>query len=140
MKRLETERTNELGELFFCAIYHVKSYWVAGTVDAVTASRIKKEIGLNLKGYRIVLYSEGLTHLLNRHYSESVKKQRGVRYKDIGRIGNVINRYNTVEYSKRTDRLVFKRRFPDGTLFLVVEIDHVNKVLSGITLWIRIGY
>ena len=138
MKRLETTRTNDLGELMFCALYNMHSYWIAGNVEPVTASRIKKDTGLELKGYRIVLYSEGLSHLLNRHYSEPGKKQRGVKYKDIGRIGNVVNRYNTVEFSKRTDRLVFKRRFPDGTLSLVVEIDHANKVLSGITLWIRI--
>ena len=136
---LQTTRTNTIGELFFCAMYRIKSFYVAGTVDATTANKINKEIGLNFKGWSIILNTDNLVHLLSRHFRDGKPKHRDVTYRDLGRIGSVVLRHDSVEPGNKPDRLLFKRKFPDGILCFVVEIDKKGKNLSGKTLWIRTG-
>lgn len=136
--KLETECTNGLGELYFCAMYHVASYWEPGIVGRKTANKIRAVLGVDLAGYRIRLYTNDLKHLLNRHYSETERDLVPVRMRDIENLESIVNDCHGVEKGRSPgQRVHFVKEIPAGTAHFVAEIRPREKVLAGITLWIR---
>lgn len=136
--RLETERTNELGELFFFAMYHVDSYWEPGVVGRKTVNKVRSVLGMDISGYKIRLYTKELKHLLNRHYTEDAADLVPVRMKDVESLLALVNECHGIEKSRsQKSRIHFVKVIPAGTAHFVAEIRPREKVLAGITLWIQ---
>lgn len=136
--QLETERTNQLGELYFCAMYHLASYWQPGIVSMKAAAAIERATGLCTKNFAIRLYTDNLKHFLGKHVSERKKGNVPVRMADIEKLPYYINYFNHVNIDKEYDnRLIFKKETPTGLVHLVAEIHPRRQELVGITLWIQ---
>lgn len=138
MKRLETERTNELGELFFCAIYHINSYWEPDVVNLKAASKVKSATGCNIKGFSIRLYTDNLKHFLGEHVSEWRKNQVPVRMSDLEKIPSYVNYFGAVSVDlKNPNRLHFKKETSTGIVHFIAEMKPRLHELVGVTLWIQ---
>lgn len=138
MKRLESTRTNELGELFFCAMYHIGSYWEPDRVKLKAASKVKSATGCNIKGFSIRLYTDNLKHFLGEHVSEWRKNQVPVSMADLEDIPSYVNHFEDVSVDlKNPNRLHFKKETPTGIVHLIAEIKPRLHELVGVTLWIQ---
>lgn len=138
MVKLETERANELGELYFCAMYHVDSYWEPGRITSKAINKVRAALGYDLTGYRVRLYTNDLKHLLNRHYTEDNANLLPVRMRDIENLMSLVNECHMVKKGNSPkQRMRFIKEIPAGTAHFVAEIRPKEKVLAGITLWIQ---
>ncbi|MCQ2219397.1 MAG: hypothetical protein MJZ33_13110 [Paludibacteraceae bacterium] len=52
-------------------------------------------------------------------------------------MNDLINYYTNAEWGNVKDRILFERKTPNGTFELVVEIDYVKKILSGVSFRIK---
>lgn len=124
-------RVTELAELFFYTLYGFKAYWIAGKVDSRTANLIKGELGISIKDFSIELKSDDLNHFLYSHFNETRNNQRGIHFKDINELPNVVNGFSNVDFGNKPDTLLFEKTFPTGLFQLVVEINYTKKKLVG---------
>ena len=137
MKRLETERTNQLGEVILGSITMVETSWNAGTLLSKEAKRLSVLLKdkSDYTGYSVILYSSRVRHLANRHMNEPRKKQRNVRFVDFFNLYEIVAHCNSV--SRENDgRLRFRKLYPDGEYILIAEPMKSKKELVAVTLWI----
>lgn len=137
MKRLETTRTNQLGEVILGSITMVETSWNAGTLSAKEAKRLS---GLlkdksDYTGYSVILYSSRVRHLANRHMNEPRRKQRNVRFVDFFNLYEIVAHCNSASVES-DGRLKFRKLYPDGEYLLVAEPMKSKKELVAVTLWI----
>lgn len=81
-----------------------------------------------------MLRSEEIRHVFDEHFHETHKNQSNISVADVKNILSIVN-YHDVRPDVR-DRLVFKKRTPNGSYTFVTQIDEKNKRLLGITFWI----
>ena len=130
-------RVTNLQDLFFYTLYNVDSYWYVGRVVDRIATKINNKLGIDIKNYSIKLRGSELKHFLYSHFHELSSGQRSIHFDDIEELPKMINMYSYVLPGNKKDTLVFERRYAKNTFQLVVEINHAEKVLYGLSFRIK---
>lgn len=120
-----------LEDLFFYTLYRVDAIWIVGNVSNYSANRIKNNIGIDLKGYKLCLKSSELLHFLNSHFHEKWIGQRSIKFNDINAILDVINNHLTCNVGNKPETLLFQMRNRRELFELVVTVDDNKKRLYG---------
>ncbi len=112
------QRVTELDELFFITLYGFKAYWDMGKIEDRAATRIRRAIGIDVKGYNIVLRSDDFVHFYNSHYGSQEKRRtsRGISIDDIRTLPIIVNQFTNVEIGNYADTLLFEKKLCPRTI------------------------
>lgn len=137
---------SELTEIFDIATSRRdgnKSFANIAKVSETTASQIKKETGLDVKGWTHGIDEAAVRHIIKRHgdpVKEAKMGQIAVTKQDIEQIETVINSPDSVEYGGINDRgnetLIIKKTLGDKTI-CIQELRTGNKKLSVVSMYIK---
>ena len=128
---------SDLEDVFFYTLYSFKAFWIAGVVSERMQKKIKNELGINVKGYKIEINGNALRHIFYRHFNEKRKNQRNISIKDLKKVLSIVNQSQEISFGNGLDRILFKKQFPDGLYHFVVTVDNKKKILSGKSFWIK---
>lgn len=130
-------KAREVGELFFYALYKCTANWHVCKLHARTVRKLLNDLKTDYTDYTLNLRSSELIHFLNSHFNEKRSDQRSITFKDIEKIGDVVNYYTRVSLGNRPRTIVFERENPDGCFVLVCTIEAQAKRLSGLSFRIK---
>lgn len=129
-------QVSDIEDLFFYTLYNFKADWIAGEIYIRIANRVKQQYGYDISKFKLVLRSEDIRHIFNRHFNEKAPNQKNISVNDIKHILRLVNYCDSLALDV-DERIVFKKLFPNGEYSFVVEIDERNKRLLGKTFWIK---
>lgn len=113
-----------------------------GKIDILVATKIEKEIGLNVNNYNLSLKSDSVKHILNNHSSkrELLRGQIPIVEKDFQLIPNIVSNYDKVYKSGLTKQgkcvITFEKTIGDK-YYLVNNISDKKHTLEVHTMYKR---
>lgn len=116
--------------------------FIFGKISGKRWHRIKRQTGLDLKGYSEQLRVEGIRHAYLHHGSaeiESARKQKAVTAEDIAIIPHITKYFDNVVLEKKRagDRLLFVKKINKKTYKYVTGISRKQKMLINKTFFIK---
>jgi len=106
-----------------------------GKVSEHTANLVKKELGVDIAGHKLLMETHAIVHADNRHgQSESNPKQVPLTKEDYQKIPDVVNNAETAEPGNKPNRILLSKRV-NGTIFTVQHDRRADQSLAFVTAW-----
>jgi hypothetical protein len=112
-------------------------------VNNIEAEKIKKDISIDLTGFKFALTNVEIRHIFIEHGGESTEIPRGqvpIEDKDILSIPYITENYDKIELSYKLSRgrkvIVFEKKIDDDVFYCFCAING-KKTISAITMYKR---
>ena len=137
-----SRKATNLEELFFYALYGWNAHIDFGFIPKVIANNTFKQTGYKVFGYKLLLNTSGLKHILSRHMFEKSSDQRALTIEDISNISSILKHCTLIRRGNKPDSIVYEKHFPNTkeTHVFVVEIDPLHRLVLGKSYWIKTSH
>ena len=118
-----------------------KSFFEFGEITSKNAEQVKREIGIEVEGYKHVLESDSIRHIIKQHGDKESEMKRGqivVTEKDFTNLPQVFNNPDKIikgDTTKRGLKTIIYEKEIEGRLFCVEEVRTGRKKLAVKTIY-----
>lgn len=135
MAKSELYRAKNIEDLFHASVNRYQSAILDfGSLSQKTIELIDNQFNINVEGFNLVLDSDSLRHIYDRHFKDS--KRFLISYLD--NLLDFVNNAHLVECKliNENNHIIFHTKKPEGVFQFVCVIQTGRKRLSGKTLYV----